>query len=79
MKSLSLILNSNILLTVVTEHGLQQLGLNKNVWYQYAADMQTNPGQLNCLTCNTRTTWPVLSKVSCSLNSLLVDEVHNCI
>jgi len=43
---------------------LQQLGLDKNMSSQYVTDEHTNPGQLNCVTCKTPTTRPVLSKVS---------------
>ena len=57
-------LNSKILLTQVTKRGLQHLGLDKNMWPHYVTDVHTNPRQLNCVTCNTRTTQPVLSNVS---------------
>ena len=57
-------LNSSILLTVVTEHGLNQLGLDKNMWPLYVTDVHTNPGRLKCITCNTHTTQPVLKNVS---------------
>jgi len=49
-------LNSKILLTVVTQDGLQQSGLDKNMSPQYVTDVHTNPGLLNRVTCNTHTT-----------------------
>jgi len=57
-------LNCKIILASVTEHGKQQLGLDKNMWPQYVTDVHTNPGWLNCVTCNTCTTQPVLNNVS---------------
>lgn len=57
-------LNSRILLTVVTVYGLNQLGLDKNMWPLYVTDVHTHPGQLNCINCHTSTTEPVLRSVS---------------
>ena len=57
-------LNSSIFLTVVTEHGLNQLGLDKNMWPLYVTDVHTNPGRLKCMSCNSPTTQPVLKNVS---------------
>ena len=47
-------LNRKIILTVVTEHGLHQLGLDKNMCLKYVTDVHTNPGRLNCVTCSTQ-------------------------
>ena len=37
-------LNSSILLTVVTAYGLNQLGLDNNMWPLFVTEMHTNPG-----------------------------------
>ena len=55
-------LNSNILLTVGTAYGLNQLGLDNNMWPLFVIEMHTNPGRLNCANCDTQTTKPVLRK-----------------
>ena len=52
-------LNSSILLTVVTAYGLNQLGLDNNMWPLFVTEMHTNPGRLNCANCDTQTTEPV--------------------
>ena len=52
-------LNSSIL-TVVTAHGLNQLGLDNSIWPLFVTEMHTNPGRLNCANCDTQTTEPVL-------------------
>ena len=49
-------LNSSILLTVVTAYGLNQLGLDNNMWPLFVTEMHTNPGRLYCTNCNTQTT-----------------------
>ena len=41
-------LNSSIHLTVVTAYGLNQLGLDNNIWPLFVTEMHTNPGRLNC-------------------------------
>ena len=46
--SSSVTLNSSILLTVVTAYGLNQLGLDNNMWPIFVTQMHTNPGRLNC-------------------------------
>ena len=56
-------LNSNILLTVVTAYGLNQLGFDNNMWPLSVTEMHTNPGRLNCANCDTQTTEPVLRNV----------------
>ena len=57
-------LNSSILLTVVTAYGLNQLGLDNNMWPLFATEMHKNhPGRLNCANCDTQTTEPVLLNV----------------
>ena len=57
-------LNSgSILLTVVTAYGLNQLGLDNNMWPLFVTEMHTNPGRLNCANCDTQTTEPVLLNV----------------
>ena len=33
------------------------------MWLLYVADAHTNPGRLNCMSCNTPTTQPVLKNV----------------
>ena len=45
-------LNSNILLTVVTAYGLNQLGLDSNMWSLFVTEIHTNPGRLNCANCD---------------------------
>jgi len=52
--------NSSTLLTVVTAYGLNQLGLDNNMWPLFVTEMHTNPGRLNCANCDTQTTGPVL-------------------
>ena len=49
-----------ILLTVVTAYGLNQLGLDSNMWSLFVTEMHTNPGRLNCGNCDTQTTEPIL-------------------
>ena len=49
-------LNSSNLLTVVTAYGLNQLGLDNNMWSLFVTEMHTNPGRLNCANCDTQTT-----------------------
>ena len=44
--------NSSILLTVVTAYGLNQSGLDNNIWPLFATKMHTNPGRLNCTNCH---------------------------
>ena len=57
-------LKSSILLTVVTAYGLNQLGLDNNMWPLLLLKyMHTNPGRLNCANCNTQTTEPSLKNV----------------
>ena len=65
----SVTLNSSILLTVVTAYGLNQLGLDNNMWPIFVTQMNTNPGRLNCTNCDTQTSEPVLRNVlnSCFL------------
>ena len=53
-------LNSNILLTVVTAYGLNQLSLDDNMWPLFATEMLSNRGRLNCVNRDTQTTEPVL-------------------
>ena len=67
--SSSVTLNSSILLTVVTEYGLNQLGLDNNMWPIFVTQMQTKLGRLNCTNCDTQTSEPVLRDVlnSCFL------------
>ena len=48
-------LNSSILLTVVTAYGLNQSGLDNNIWPLFATEMYTNLGRLNCTNCNNQT------------------------
>lgn len=48
-------LNSSILSTVVTVHGLNQSGLDKDTWPLFVTEMHTNPGRLNCTNCNIQT------------------------
>ena len=43
--SSSVTLNSSILLTVVTAYGLNQLGLDNNMWPIFVTQMHTNPGR----------------------------------
>ena len=50
--SSSVTLNSSILLTVVTEYGLNQLGLDNNMWPIFFTQMHTKPGRLNCTNCD---------------------------
>ena len=61
--SSSVTLNSSILLTVVTAYGLNQLGLDNNMWPIFVTQMHTNPGRLNCTNCHTQTSEPVLRNV----------------
>ena len=61
--SSSVTLNSSILLTVVTAYGLNQLGLDNNMWPIFVTQMHTNPGRLNCTNCDTQTSEPVLRNV----------------
>ena len=61
--SSSVTLNSSILLTVVTAYGLNQLGLDNNMWPIFVTQMHTNPGRLNCTNCGTQTSEPVLRNV----------------
>ena len=61
--SSSVTLNSSILLTVVTEYGLNQLGLDNNMWPIFVTQMHTKPGRLNCTNCDTQTSEPVLRNV----------------
>ena len=49
--------NSSILVTVVTVYGLNQLGLDNNMWPLFVTQMHKNQGRLNCAT---QTTEPVL-------------------
>ena len=67
--SSSVTLNSSILLTVVTAYGLNQLGLDNNMWPIFVTQMHTNPGRLNYTNCDTQTSEPVLRNVlnSCFL------------
>ena len=44
---------------MVTEYGLNQLGLDNNMWPLFATEMHTNPGGLNCANRDTQTTEPV--------------------
>ena len=53
-------LSSSVLLTVVTAYGLDQLGLDNNMWPLFVTEMHTNPGRLNCANCDTQTTELVL-------------------
>lgn len=57
-------LNSRIILTVVTINGLNELGLDKNMWPLYVTDIHTRPGRLNCINCHSSTAEPVLRTVS---------------
>ena len=41
-------LNSSILLTVVTAYGLNQLGLNNNMWPLFVTEMHTNLAYKSC-------------------------------
>ena len=59
----SVTLNSSILLTVVTAYGLNQLGLDNNMWPIFVTQMHTNPGRLNCTNCDTQTSERVLRNV----------------
>ena len=61
--SSSVTLNSSILLTVVTACGLNQLGLDNNMWPIFVTQLHTNPGRLNCTNCDTQTSEPVLRNV----------------
>ena len=56
-------LNSSILLTVVTAYGLNQLGLDNDMWPLFVTEMHTNPGRLFCTNCSSQTTEPVLRNV----------------
>ena len=56
-------LNSSVLLTVVTAYGLNQLGLDNNMWPIFVSQMHTNPGRLNCTNCDSQTSEPVLRNV----------------
>ena len=53
-------LSSSVLLTVVTAYGLNQLGLDNNMWALFVTEMYTNPGRLNCANCDTQATELVL-------------------
>ena len=56
-------LNSSILLTVVTTvYGLNQSGLDNNMWPLIVTEMHTNPGRLNCTSCNTQTSKKCLKR-----------------
>ena len=55
-------LNSSILLTVVTVYGLNQSGLD-NIWPLIVTEMHTNPGRLNCTSCNTPTSIKCLKRL----------------
>ena len=55
-------LNSSILVTVVTVYGLNQSGLDNNIWPLFVTDMHTNPGRLNCTNCNTQTSIKCLKR-----------------
>ena len=55
-------LNSSILLTVVTVHGLNQSGLDNNIRPLFVILMHTNPGRLNCTNCNTQTSIKCLKR-----------------
>ena len=57
-----LTLNSSILLTVVTAYGLNQSGLDNNIWPLFATEMYTNLGRLNCTNCNTQTSIKCLKR-----------------
>ena len=56
-------LNNSVILTVLKEYGLKQLGL-ENMWPLFVTEMQTNPGRLNCASCSNQTTEPLLRNVS---------------
>ena len=45
-------LKGSILLTVVAAYGLNQSGLDNNIWPLFATEMHTNPGRLNCTNCH---------------------------
>ena len=53
-------LSSSIIVTVVTAHGLNQLGLDNNMWPLFVTEMHKNPGRLNCANCDTQSTEHVL-------------------
>ena len=55
-------LSSSILLTVVTEYGLNQSGLDNNIWPLFVTEMHTNLGRLNCTNCNTQTSIKCLKR-----------------
>ena len=49
--------------STVTAYGLNQLGLDNNMWPLFVTEMHTNPGRLNCTNCDTQTTELVLLNV----------------
>ena len=55
-------LNSSILLTIVTPYGLNQSGLDNNIWPLYVTEIYTNPGRLNYTNCNTQTSIKCLKR-----------------
>ena len=55
-------LNSSILLTVVTAYGLNQSGLDSNIWPLFVTKMDTNPGRLNCTNSKTQTSTKCLKR-----------------
>ena len=55
-------LNSSILLTVVTAYGLNQSGLDNNIWPLIVTKMHTNPRRLNCTNRNTQTSIKCLKR-----------------
>ena len=67
--SSSVTFNSSTLVTVVTAYGLNQLGLDNNMWPIFVTQIHTNSGRLNCTHCDTQTAEPVLRNVlnSCFL------------
>ena len=48
------------ILKVVTAYGLNQLGIDNNMWPLFVTEMHTNPGWLNCANYDTQTTEAVL-------------------
>ena len=48
------------ILKVVTAYGLNQLGIDNNMWPLFVTEMHTNPGRLNCANFDTQATEPVL-------------------
>jgi len=58
-------LNSSILVNFVTRYALQKCGMNYNCWPQFVSAIQTRPGKLNCLDCETQAICePVLTSVA---------------